>query len=84
VRLYGNLFNDPDPDRFGDEFVQCVDPASLEVLTGCKLEASLAGARAGANYQFLRLGYFCVDSVDSTPERPVFNRSVALKESFKK
>jgi len=58
--------------------------ASLEVLTGCKLEASLAGAQAPADYQFLRLGYFCVDSVDSTPEHPVFNRSVALKESFKK
>ena len=53
------------------------------MLTGCKLEASLAGAQAPAQYQFLRLGYFCVDSKDSKPGALVFNRAVSLKDSFK-
>ena len=83
VRLYGSLFSEADPDSYGDRFVDCIDPHSLEVLTGCKLEASLAGVEAPADFQFLRLGYFCVDSVDSSPEHPVFNRAVALKDSFK-
>ena len=56
---------------------------SLEVLTGCKVEASLADAKAPASYQFMRLGYFCPDSKDCTPEHLVFNRSVSLKDSFK-
>ena len=84
VRLYGNLFSDADPDSHGDRFVDCIDPASLETLSGCKLEAALSGVEAPAQFQFLRLGYFCVDSRDSTPEHPVFNRAVALKDSFKK
>ena len=84
VRLYGNLFSEADPDSHGDRFVDCIDPNSLETLTGCKLEASLAGAAAPADFQFLRQGYFCVDSVDSTPEHPVFNRAVGLKDGFKK
>ena len=83
VRLYGSLFSEPDPDSYGDRFVDCIDPKSLEVLTGCKLEAALGGVEAPADFQFLRLGYFCVDSVDSSPEHPVFNRAVALKDSFK-
>ena len=84
VRLYGNLFSEADPDSYGDRFVDCIDPNSLETLTGCKLEASLASAEAPADFQFLRLGYFCVDSVDSAPEHLVFNRAVGLKDSFKK
>ena len=84
VRLYGNLFSEADPDSYGDRFVDCINPNSLETLTGCKLEASLAGAAAPADFQFLRQGYFCVDSVDSTPEHPVFNRAVGLKDGFKK
>ena len=83
VRLYGPLFTDPDPDAADKDFIACLNPDSLEVLTGCKLEASLRDAKAPASYQFLRLGYFCPD-LDSTPERPVFNRSVSLKDSFKK
>ncbi|MBO4330899.1 MAG: glutamine--tRNA ligase/YqeY domain fusion protein [Oscillospiraceae bacterium] len=83
VRLYGDLFSDPDPDSYED-FTQVIDPGSLEVLNGCKLEAGLEKAAAPANYQFLRLGYFCVDNVDSRPGRLVFNRSVALKDSYKK
>ena len=56
---------------------------SLEVLTGCKVEASLADAKAPASYQFMRLGYFCPDSRDCAPGHLVFNRSVSLKDSFK-
>ena len=84
VRLYGSLFNDADPDSHGDRFVDCIDPDSLETLRGCKLEASLADAAAPADFQFLRLGYFCVDNRDSAPDHLVFNRAVALKDSFKK
>ena len=83
VRQYDNLFNDPDPDAAGTDFLACLNPNSLEVLTGCKVEASLANAKAPASYQFMRLGYFCPDSKDCTPEHLVFNRSVSLKDSFK-
>ena len=84
VRLYDNLFSDPDPDGADKDFIDCLNPASLEVRRGCKLERMLAGAAPGRAYQFLRLGYFCADSRDSAPEHLVFNRSVALKDSFKK
>ena len=84
VRLYDNLFNAVDPDTSSMEaLVKDLNPNSLEVLTGCKVEASLADAKAPASYQFMRLGYFCPDSKDSTPEHLVFNRSVGLKDSFK-
>ena len=83
VRQYDNLFNDPDPDAAGKDFLACLNPNSLEVLTGCKVEASLANAKAPASYQFMRLGYFCPDSKDCTPDHLVFNRSVSLKDSFK-
>ena len=84
IRLYDDLFADPDPDGPDRDFIQCLNPDSLQVLTGCKVERMLAEAEAPAGFQFLRTGYFCVDSRDSAPGRPVFNRSVALKESFKK
>ena len=83
VRLYGNLFSDADPDGGDKDFLACLNPASLEVLTGAKVEASLGGATAPAAFQFLRQGYFCVDNKDSQPGRLVFNRSVSLKDSFK-
>ena len=83
VRLYSNLFSDPEPDAADKNFLDCLNPESLEILTGCKLEAGLEKAAAPAAYQFMRLGYFCPDSKDSTPEHPVFNRSVSLKDSFK-
>ena len=83
VRQYDNLFDDPDPDAAGKDFLSCLNPNSLEVLTGCKVEASLANAKAPASYQFMRLGYFCPDSKDCTPEHLVFNLSVSLKDSFK-
>ena len=83
VRQYDNLFSDPDPDAAGKDFLACMNPNSLEVLTGCKLEKSLETAKAPASYQFMRLGYFCPDSKDSCPDHLVFNRSVSLKDSFK-
>ena len=83
VRQYDNLFNDPDPDAAGKDFLACLNEKSLEVLTGCKVEASLRDAKAPASYQFMRLGYFCPDSKDCAPGHLVFNRSVSLKDSFK-
>ena len=83
VRVYYDLFTDPDPDAAGKDFIQCLNPRSLEVLTGCKVERMLADESSGTHFQFLREGYFCRDR-DSTPELPVFNRSVELKGSYKK
>ena len=83
VRQYSNLFEDPDPDAAGKDFLACLNPNSLEVLQGCKVEASLNNAKAPESYQFMRLGYFCPDSKDSSAEHLVFNRSVSLKDSFK-
>ena len=84
VRLYDNLFSDENPDAADKDFIECLNPNSLEVLAGCKVESSLAEAKAPANFQFLRQGYFCLDSKDSVPGHLVFNRSVSLKDSFKK
>lgn len=83
VRLYDNLFSDPEPDAAGKNFLDCLNPNSLEVLTGCKVEAALAEAQFPTSYQFMRQGYFCVDSKDSKPGALVFNRAVSLKDSFK-
>ena len=83
VRLYDNLFSDAEPDAADKNFMDCLNPASLEVLENCKVEASLAGAEAPGRFQFMRLGYFCLDNKDSRPDRLVFNRSVSLKDSFK-
>ena len=84
VRLYDNLFSDPDPDAADKDFLSCLNSSSLEILTGCKVEAGLVDAVFPASFQFLRQGYFCLDSKDSSPEHLVFNRSVSLKDSFKK
>ncbi len=83
VRQYDNLFEDADPDAAGKDYLACLNPNSLEVLTGCKVEASLKDAKAPMSFQFLRQGYFCPDSKDCTPEHLVFNRSVSLKDSYK-
>ena len=83
VRQYSNLFDDADPDAAGKDYLSCLNPKSLEVLTGCKVESSLRDAKAPMSFQFMRLGYFCPDSKDCTPEHLVFNRSVSLKDSFK-
>ena len=83
VRLYDNLFSDPEPDAGDKNFLDCLNPDSLEVLTGAKVEACLAGAKSEERFQFLRQGYFCVDSADCAPGHLVFNRSVSLKDSYK-
>ncbi len=83
VRLYDNLFTTEDPDSGERDFLDYVNHDSLEVLQGCKIEASVAGQAAPASFQFLRLGYFCLDSVDSRPDQLVFNRSVSLKDSYR-
>ena len=84
VRLYDDLFADADPDAADKDFLDCMNPDSLEILQGCKVEASLANATAPAGFQFMRQGYFCLDNKDSKPGNLVFNRSVSLKDSFKK
>ena len=83
VRLYDNLFSDPEPDAADKNFLDCLNPDSLEILSGCKVEASLAGVVPPGHFQFMRLGYFCLDSRDSHEGHLVFNRSVSLKDSFK-
>ena len=83
IRLYDNLFSDPEPDGQGKNFLDCLNPDSLEVLTGAKLEASLSSAKAPEAFQFMRIGYFVPDCKDSLPGHLVFNRSVSLKDSFK-
>jgi len=85
VRNYETLFSKEDPNQTeqGQDFTTNLNPQSLEVLTNCKLEPSLANAAIGSRYQFERLGYFCVDP-DSKPGKPVFNRTVALKDTWAK
>ena len=84
VRLYDRLFADESPDGHKDkDFVDFLNPESLKVLKGCKLEPSLADAEIGITYQFTRLGYFTPDSKNSTKENLVFNRSVTLKDGWK-
>ncbi|HEY5030639.1 MAG TPA: glutamine--tRNA ligase, partial [Candidatus Angelobacter sp.] len=81
--LYDNLFTKEDPDDVpeGQEFTANLNPNSLETVTDAKLEPSLKSAEAGTRYQFERLGYFCVDP-DSKPGALVFNRTVALKDTW--
>ena len=83
VRLYDNLFSDEAPDAGDKDFLECLNPNSLEVLTGCKVEAGLSSPRPEDRFQFMRQGYFCADSKDSAPGHLVFNRAVSLKDSFK-
>ena len=85
VRLYEHLFVKADPDDVpeGKDYQVNLNPASLERLTGCKVEPSLAGAAPGNRYQFERQGYFCVDA-DSAGGTLAFNRTVALRDSWAK
>jgi glutaminyl-tRNA synthetase len=82
ARLYEHLFTRPDPGAGGD-ILDDLNPKSLTVLDGCRLEPALAQAPLGAPVQFERLGYFCPDP-ESTPEAPVFNRTVALRDTWAK
>jgi glutaminyl-tRNA synthetase len=85
VRLYDRLFTRENPDEApeGQDFTANLNPESLEILTGCQLEPSLAGAAPGTRVQFERLGYFCADP-DSAPGRLVFNRTAALRDTWAK
>jgi glutaminyl-tRNA synthetase len=84
VRLYDRLFRDPVPDFEGAGLAELLNPGSLVTLSGCRVEPSLAEPVHGGRYQFERQGYFCVDELESTPEKLVFNRSVALRDSWAK
>ncbi len=86
VRLYDYLFSKPDPSdtENGQDYKENLNPNSLEILRNCKMEEFLRQAQAGVSYQFERLGYFCVDPVDGTSGRPVFNRTVTLRDSWAK
>jgi len=85
VRLFDRLFTEEHPEDTpeGKDFTAFLNPESRVVRTGCFVEASLAEARAGDRFQFERLGYFCVDP-DAQPGRPVFNRTVTLKDAWAK
>jgi glutaminyl-tRNA synthetase len=82
VRLYDHLFARPDPGADGD-FRDDINPDSLKILSDCRLEPSLTGAALGEAIQFEREGYFCLDPA-SKPDRPVFNRTVALRDTWAK
>ena len=84
VRLYDRLFVKENPEEGGADFRDSLNPDSLVTLTSCRVEPSLKDAQPGSRYQFERQGYFCVDSVDSTPQAPVFNRTVPLRDSWAK
>ncbi len=85
VRLYDRLFNVPDPfdAEEGEDYTAYLNPDSLEVLHGCKVEPGLAGAAPGSRFQFLRLGYYCVDP-DTHGERPIFNQTITLRDTWAK
>jgi len=83
LRLYDRLFNHPNPDTL-DNFLDAINPHSLEVLQNCRVEASLVDATADIRYQFERTGYFCLDAVDSQSGQLVFNRTVTLRDSWGK
>jgi glutaminyl-tRNA synthetase len=86
VRLYDRLFAVANPlgEEDGADFTAYLNPNSLETLTSCRVEPSLAGAAPGSRYQFERKGYFCVDAVDSSAGALVFNRTISLRDSWAK
>lgn len=86
VRLYDHLFQTPNPSDVeeGQSYLDNLNPHSLEVLKDCKLESSLAEAQPGERFQFERLGYFCVDTKESNGTKPIFNRSVTLRDTWAK
>jgi glutaminyl-tRNA synthetase len=86
VRLYAHLFTRENPGDVeeGGDFADVINPDSLEVLTACRVEPSLAAALPGSRYQFLRLGYFCADTTAAASRKPVFNRTVSLKDTWAK
>ena len=83
IRLYDRLFTTEQPDLADCNYLDFINPDSLTIVKGAKLEKSLSAAAPEDRFQFLRNGYFCADSKDSTPEAPVFNMAVSLKDSYK-
>lgn len=83
LRLYDKLFTVENPDDGEKDYTELINPESVQILQGCKLEAWLYDHRKDASWQFMRQGYFCVDSEDDRDDHPVFNRSVGLRESYK-
>ena len=83
VRLFDHLFSDPNPEKDGRDYRTVLNPHSVERLQGCRVEPALQDSTVGQRFQFERQGYFCVDS-DSTAQRLVFNRTVALRDSWAK
>jgi len=83
VRLYDRLFSDPAPEAGERNFLDFINPESLQILQGCKAEIGLADAAVGNYYQFEREGYFCLDSRYSSAEKPVFNRTIGLRDTWK-
>jgi glutaminyl-tRNA synthetase len=83
IRLYNRLFSVPQPDNEAN-FLDALNPNSLEVLSDCRIEASLAEATGEHRYQFERTGYFCLDTVDSVDGKKVFNRTVTLRDGWVK
>ena len=84
VRLYDRLFRVANPLEEKSDFTQYLNEKSLEILRSCRVEPSLANAAPGSQFQFERLGYFCMDSVDSSDKAPVFNRTLTLRDSWAK
>ena len=84
VRLYDRLFRIPDPGSISDDYLDYLNPDSIKVLPNCCVEASLRYAAPGNRYQFERIGYFCLDTKDSAPGKPVFNRIVSLRDTWSK
>ncbi|MBT6339923.1 MAG: glutamine--tRNA ligase/YqeY domain fusion protein [Desulfobacula sp.] len=84
VRLYDRLFKDENPERDKQDFIENLNPDSLEEIKSSKLEKSLINAEPENAYQFERLGYFCMDSKDATKDNPVFNRAVSLRDTWAK
>ena len=86
VRLYEHFFTKENPNEAeeGKDFTDYINPNSLQVLTACRIEPSLAEATPGNIFQFMRLGYFCVDTRYSSPQKPVFNRTVTLRDTWAK
>lgn len=84
VRMYSSLFtrDNPSDGKEGKDFLEYIDPGSLVVLKQCKIEPALLDAKPDQRFQFLRQGYFCADSADFSPEQPVFNRTVPLRDTW--
>ena len=84
VRLYDHLFQKPEPAKIreGEDFKSNLNPDSLKTLSSCFVEPSLANAEPGDRFQFLRQGYFCTDARDTPPRKPVFNRTVTLRDTW--